>query len=190
MTRNSFKSVLTITAVVLLLGACSASSKGKKGDGDGLSESDLNANREARFGEGGIPTAEANGMFRDVHFAYDSSSIDDSAMQNIEFNAEVLKQNEAVKIQLEGHCDERGTAEYNLSLGQERAKSVRDALASLGVPTSKLDMISYGEEVPLVPGQDEGAYAQNRRVHLSPFSGSASGSSAKAGGAAANPDRF
>ena len=179
--KRLFVLVAALCAVAISLNACSSTGKGKKGDG--LSESDLNANREARFGEGGIPTAEGGGMFRDVRFEYDSASIDDLAMQNIEFNAEVLKQNDQVKIQLEGHCDERGTAEYNLSLGQQRAKAVKDTLLSLGVPSSKLDTISYGEEVPLVPDHDENAYAQNRRVHFSPFAGSAVKGSA-------NNDRF
>jgi len=169
-------------ALIALMAACSSTSKGGK-NGEGLSEADLNAQRDARFGEGGIPTAEGGGMFRDVHFDYDSSVINDQARQEIEYNVEVMKQHPELKVQVEGHCDERGTAEYNLSLGQRRAKAVKDVLNSYGMGSSKVSTISYGAEVPLDPGHNESAWARNRRAHFSPFSGSASGGSAESDGA-------
>jgi peptidoglycan-associated lipoprotein len=163
-----------------LLSGCSTTGSGSDVDGanaNGLSESDLNAQREARFGNGSIPTAEGEGMFRDVHFGYDSYAVEDEARQDLEYNARVLKQHPELTVTLEGHCDERGTVEYNMALGAERARAVKSALASMGVPSSKINTISYGEEVPLDPGHDEGAWAKNRRVHFS-----ASGSGATAGG--------
>lgn len=143
----------------------------KKGgeDGSSLSESDLDAQREGRFGSGSIPSAEGEGIFRDIHFDYDSSSIDDLGRQDIDYNIQVINANPDVKIQLEGHCDERGTAEYNLALGQSRAKAVQDILTSYGVSSSRLSIISYGEEVPLDPAHTESAFAKNRRVHFSAF---------------------
>ncbi len=171
MKTQVISSKFLVLIAFLALSGCSMFGSGKKSGQDGaLSEADLNAQREARFAEGGIPTAEGGGIFRDVNFDYDSAQIGDMARQNIEYNAQKLLQSPDLKIQLEGHCDERGTAEYNLSLGAERARAVREALQSFGVPTSRMDTISYGEEVPLVQGADESAWAQNRRVHLSPFS--------------------
>jgi peptidoglycan-associated lipoprotein len=159
---------------LLALSACSSKNAGSKDgelgsdvDGMGLSESELNARREGRFGSGSIPSAEGEGPFRDVHFDYDSASIDDTARQDIEFNARVLQDNPNLSVSLEGHCDARGTNEYNMALGAERAKAVRSALAALGVSSSRMDTISYGEEVPLDPSPSEDAYARNRRVHLS-----------------------
>lgn len=163
---------LVLLTLVLTLSACSMFGKGKKGAGDGsLSESDLDAIREERYGSGSIPTAEGGSVFRDISFDYDSSNISDMARQDIEYNAEILRSNPDVKIQLEGHCDERGTAEYNLALGARRARAVEEALLSLGVPGTKLGTISYGEEVPLNSGHGEDAWAENRRVHFSGYQG-------------------
>lgn len=159
MKKNSFLT-LVFTGLLVLTG-CSSSS----GTKDGLSESDLNAGRD-RFGNGSIPLAEGEGLFRDVHFDFDSSSITSTARQDVEYNSSVLKQHGEMKIILEGHCDERGTSEYNMALGAARAKSVERALVALGITSSHLDTISYGAEVPLDPGHDEMAWSKNRRVHF------------------------
>ena len=159
-------------SILLPLNGCSLFGKGKKQEGDeGLAESDL----DSRFGSGNIPGAEGDGMFKDVHFDYDSSSIGDAARQAIEYNLQVLQANPNLSIKLEGHCDERGTQEYNLALGAERAKSVMEVLASYGVSRSRLRTISYGEEIPLVQGHDESAFAQNRRVHFAASSNPSAG---------------
>jgi peptidoglycan-associated lipoprotein len=166
------KSILSSSFVVLALAStiplsgCSWFSSGS-GEGEGLSEEELAAQREGRFGSGSIPTAEGEGMFHDVRFGYDSYSIDDQGRSDLESNARVLKENSDLRITLEGHCDERGTVEYNMALGAERARAVKSALSSMGVSSSRLDTISYGEEIPLDPGHDEVAYAKNRRVHFS-----------------------
>jgi peptidoglycan-associated lipoprotein len=176
MIKGTTRWLVTLLALSLCLFTfgCSRSGSGstEAGDGSGsLSESDLNAERERRFGEGGIPTAEGEGMFRDITFEYNSASVDSTGRQDIDYNAQVLREQPDLKIQLEGHCDERGTAEYNLALGQERARAVQEVLMSLGIPKSRLETISYGEEVPLDTGHDEAAWAKNRRVHFSAFSG-------------------
>ncbi|MBN8549645.1 MAG: peptidoglycan-associated lipoprotein Pal [Deltaproteobacteria bacterium] len=168
--RKSF--TLLLVAVIFLSG-CSMFGKGKKSgddkDGQGMSEADLTAQREGRFAGGNIPTAEGEGAFRDVHFEYDSAAISDSARQEIESNVQALQANKDLMVQLEGHTDERGTAEYNLALGNKRARAVADVLVSFGVSGSRISTISYGEEVPLNPAHDEAAWAQNRRVHFSAF---------------------
>ncbi len=159
--------LVALSAACLTLVGCSS----KKTDGElnGLSEADLNAQREGRYGEGSIPMAEGDGMFKDISFGYDSSAIDEIGRQNIEYNVQVLQANPEVRVQVEGHCDERGTAEYNLALGSQRAKSVADMLMTFGISANRIESISYGEEVPLDPAQNEDAYARNRRAHLSAF---------------------
>jgi len=155
--KSKLKALYFVLAALLILGSlggCSWFGSGSK-EGEGLSEADLNAQREGRFGEGGIPKAEGEGMFRDIGFDYDSASMNDQARMDVEYNLEVLKQNPELTVQLEGHCDERGTAEYNLSLGAERARAVKDVLLSFGLPASRMETISYGEEVPLDPGHSE-----------------------------------
>jgi peptidoglycan-associated lipoprotein len=159
---KSHKIVILSLTLIALLSGCSSSS-----DRDGLSESDLAGGRD-RFGAGSIPLAEGEGMFRDVRFDYDSSSLDSTARQDVEFNASVLSKNSNMNVIIEGHCDERGTNEYNMALGASRAKAVERALIAAGVSSSTLDTISYGEEVPLDPGHNEASWAKNRRVHLSP----------------------
>lgn len=158
-----FSSVALIAAGTV--SGCSWFGSGSGNEGD-LSESDLAAQREKRFGAGNIPTAEGSGLFRDVRFAYDSYAIEGSARYDIEANARILNDRSELHIVLEGHTDERGTVEYNMALGAERARAVKNALVALGVPSSKIETVSYGEEIPLDPGQSDSAYAQNRRVHF------------------------
>lgn len=163
MKKRLFPFLIVLVALSLAFSGCS--SKGSGSGDEGISEQDL-ASQEGRFGSGTIPSAEGEGIFKDVRFDYDSARVNDLGRQNVEYNAEVIRKNPGVRITLEGHCDERGTAEYNLALGDKRAKSVKAALISYGIPGSQLDSISYGKEIPLDPGHDEAAYAKNRRVHF------------------------
>jgi peptidoglycan-associated lipoprotein len=101
-----------------------------------------------------------------IYFDYDSSALREDARAALAANAEKINQVPGVLIQCAGHCDERGTQEYNLALGERRALAVRDYLISLGVPAERLVTISYGEEMPAVPGSNESAWAQNRRVEF------------------------
>jgi len=101
-----------------------------------------------------------------VYFDYDSPSLRPDALSTLRENANLINANPGALIQLAGHCDERGTQEYNFALGERRALSVRDHLISLGVPASRLVTISYGEEFPAVMGSNESAWAQNRRVEF------------------------
>jgi peptidoglycan-associated lipoprotein len=101
-----------------------------------------------------------------VYFDYDSSAIRADAAATLRRNADMINQNPNVLIQLAGHCDERGTQEYNFALGERRALSVRDHLITLGVSGGRLVTISYGEEFPAVLGSNEAAWAQNRRVEF------------------------
>jgi peptidoglycan-associated lipoprotein len=111
---------------------------------------------------------EEDGVLKDVHFAYDSYELDGSSRDVLAANAEWLKENKRARTEIEGHCDERGTVEYNLALGAKRAKSVKDYLVSLGISSDRLTTISYGEELPLCRDASEQCYARNRRVHFVP----------------------
>lgn len=101
-----------------------------------------------------------------VNFAYNSSALDDMARASLEENANFLKENPSVTVQIEGHCDERGGVQYNLALGERRANAVRDYLVAMGVPYDSLSTISLGKERPLAFGHDESAWSQNRRANF------------------------
>jgi len=99
-----------------------------------------------------------------VYFDFDSSTLPSDMRSALEDNVRYLEQNPGLLVQIEGHCDERGTEEYNLALGQRRAESVREYMVRRGIDPARLTTISYGEERPADPGHDETAWAQNRRV--------------------------
>lgn len=99
-------------------------------------------------------------------FAYDSSELGPEARRALDANAEVLRRYPTWIVTIEGHCDERGTAEYNLALGERRAVAARTYLVSLGIPADRLRIVSYGKEFPFDPGHTEEAYAKNRRAHF------------------------
>ena len=103
---------------------------------------------------------------KDVFFDYDKATVRDDQKAALTENASWLKANPGVKVLLEGHCDERGTAEYNLALGERRAKAVKDYLISAGIAADRVSTISYGEERPFVLGHDESAWKWNRRGHF------------------------
>lgn len=103
---------------------------------------------------------------RPVFFAYDSDSLDDTARSTMSANADVLRKYATWIVTLEGHCDERGTAEYNLALGDRRAQAVKNYMVSLGIAADRMKTVSYGSEFPFVPGHDEKSWSQNRRAHF------------------------
>ncbi len=102
----------------------------------------------------------------DIHFDFDKSDIKTDARETLQKNADWLQNNPDIKIQIEGHCDERGTAEYNLALGERRAMSTKKYLVSLGISADRIYTISYGEELPIDPNHSEDAWAKNRRAHF------------------------
>ncbi len=103
---------------------------------------------------------------QDVHFKYDSSELSSMAKTVLKEKAAWLKANSSVSIIIEGHCDERGTTEYNLALGERRSSTAKSYLVNLGISGSRLDTISYGEEQPKDDSKTESAYRQNRRAHF------------------------
>ena len=105
-------------------------------------------------------------LFKDIHFDFDKYDIRPEDAAILKENAALLEKNPGAKVQIEGHCDERGTIEYNLALGERRANNTKKYLISLGTPESRISTISYGKERPLDPGHNEEAWAKNRRGHI------------------------
>jgi len=144
-------------------------------EGEGQTSAESEAAREREQIEASLKTKTYAGiegevlessMLEDVHFAFDRYDLNARAREILARNAEFILKFPEAEIQIEGHCDERGTAEYNLALGERRAMSTRQYLVSLGVPANRLSRISYGEELPVDPQHNEQAWAKNRRGHF------------------------
>jgi peptidoglycan-associated lipoprotein len=112
--------------------------------------------------------AQSKGYIRDAFFNYDEGTLDDAAQANLSATAAWLKSAEGMKynVLIEGHCDERGTEQYNLALGDRRANTARDYLSTLGIDGGRMRTVSYGEERPFEEGHDDASWAQNRRAHI------------------------
>jgi peptidoglycan-associated lipoprotein len=116
----------------------------------------------SRFGPGSQQDLAASAGDR-VFFDYDQSDIKPEGQQTLQKQAEWLRRYPNVSVTIEGHCDERGTREYNLALGERRAQAVKNVLVALGIPAGRIQTISYGKERPEIPHSDDSSYAQNRR---------------------------
>jgi peptidoglycan-associated lipoprotein len=108
----------------------------------------------------------AQGALKRVHFDFDKYDLQPEALRTLDGNATRIRENGSLRVRIEGHCDERGTVEYNLALGEKRARAVRDYLVSAGIPAQRLSIISFGKERPADPGHDEDAWATNRRAEF------------------------
>jgi peptidoglycan-associated lipoprotein len=115
---------------------------------------------------GSLTGTGQGGPLADVLFDLDSAALSDVARAALEKHALWLQAHRELKVTVEGHCDERGTVEFNLALGEQRARAARDYLASLGVAPARLRTVSYGKERPVDPAPNEQAYARNRRAHF------------------------
>jgi len=104
--------------------------------------------------------------FQDSFFDFDSYTLRTDARTALDADARLLRDHSNLKVTIEGHCDERGTVEYNQALGEKRAQAARDYLTAAGVDASRLQIVSYGKERPFDPGHDEAAWAKNRRAHF------------------------
>jgi len=103
---------------------------------------------------------------QDIYFDFDKYDLRTDARTTLDRKASFLNQNSSVRVQVEGHCDERGTNEYNMALGERRANAAKQYLTTAGISAGRLSTISYGEERPLDPGHTEAAWARNRRAHF------------------------
>lgn len=118
--------------------------------------------QEAKIAE----TAVAASTLKDIYFDYDQSAVRDDSKKLLNENVDWLRKNSAAKVTIEGHCDERGSSEYNLALGERRARATRDYLVAAGIDAKRIGTISFGKERPFAPGHDESAWQQNRRAHF------------------------
>jgi len=165
----AFASLLVVSALVA--GGCSARRSGGYYDSDlpgensGVSEDELAGQPSIdQFEEVGkvIP----GGAFKDISFAFDSDRLDSAARDAVNYNAAILEADAKRKVEIEGHCDDRGSSEYNLALGARRARAVKEALVALGISSDRMSTVSYGEELPLCKAQTNECWASNRRAHL------------------------
>jgi len=122
--------------------------------------------KAAEAAAGAAVTEEKASRFSDVRFDFDKAILLDDGKKTSQEVAGFMKKNPQAKVLIEGHCDERGTAEYNLALGERRAAAVKGYLASLGVAKGALSTVSFGKERPLDPGHSEDAWSKNRRAHF------------------------
>ena len=186
---SMIKRLLTICAATVLLAACETastdsnevvgSSSGVTSGSDAAASASTNTSDGSVAGSSSSSSSTSSGMSSDndaqstdellakvgstVYFGYDDSSLTAEAQDTLDRQAAFLKANPTIRIAIEGHCDERGTREYNLALGDRRASAARDYLVAKGVNASRLSTISYGKERPAVGGSNDTSYALNRR---------------------------
>ncbi|MAF92100.1 MAG: OmpA family protein [Bdellovibrionota bacterium] len=161
MLQNLFKTVIAL----LLVAGCAT---------DEVKDADVNANdsnvatQDLNFDSMGSDSGNIAGLTT-VNFGYDQATITASARAELNQNAEWINNNPNVTVQIEGHCDARGSIEYNLALGERRARAVKDYLVSQGVDGSRLSIISYGKEKLLDSSDSESAHMKNRRANFVPL---------------------
>ena len=164
--------ILTLTAALAMTVSCGSKKKASDAPVGGAEGGTMDSNissQEMSFDAAGSDSGKITGL-SSVNFDYDSSTLSADSRKKLADNAEWIKQRANATVQVEGHCDSRGSVEYNLALGERRAKAVKAYLVSLGVDSKKLTIISYGEEKPIATGDTEDAYAKNRRANFVPLS--------------------
>jgi peptidoglycan-associated lipoprotein len=161
-----------VSVVVALALSSAVGCSGKKHGAElgdergGLGEENLGGSlAQARSGNLGSE-AVPSGPLGDIHFDYDSFELDSEARDALQRHAAWLRDNPQARVEIEGHCDERGTIEYNLALGAKRAAAAKSYLVSLGTPSERVTTISYGEELPLCHEETESCWHTNRRAHF------------------------
>ena len=165
--------ILISTILLVFISACATKPKDTSdasGSGSTSSDSSVTSDSEGTISEtagSGIILGSQEDLIVNVgdrvFFGYDSSDLDSDALELLQDQVAWLKQNSNVSVTIEGHCDERGTREYNLALGEKRAQAVKNYLIGLGISPDRVSTISYGKERPAVVGSNDGAWAQNRR---------------------------
>lgn len=168
------KLLLSVVLLGLLSACASTSDKGQAGAG--VEDKSLGQQAGGGGDAKGVqkpivaadPLKDPNNILskRSVYYDYDSFTVKDEYKTLIEAHAQYLKQNSKAKAFVQGNCDERGSREYNISLGQKRAESVKKMMSVLGVADSQMETVSFGEEKPKSEGHDESAWAQNRRTDI------------------------
>ena len=176
------------TAFILLLAGCAPSTSNKaatpgsasmsngsqgsagqrQGEGSrgGTGESNTAAGSLDNLRQGQSSATPGSSPLKDVFFEFDRYDLKSDARETLKANADWLKNNSAARVEIEGHCDDRGTNEYNLALGAKRAQTAKDYLVTLGIPADRLSTISYGAEIPVCKEQAESCWQKNRRARF------------------------
>ena len=161
-----FYKIILFILLSVFISACTTTSKDTADtSGDGSSGSSESASTDTTSSESIVPGSQEDLIVNvgdRVFFGYNSAELDADAQELLQDQVAWIKQHD-VSITIEGHCDERGTREYNLALGEKRAQAVKNYLTRMGVADSKISTISYGKERPAVVGSNDGAWSQNRR---------------------------
>lgn len=161
---------IVMLAVLGLLSACATTETPQESSPSALDSSSSPAELDEPTPHDSTLTPDTGGDMsiaeRTVYFGFDEHSLNAQAQANLDAVAQYMKDNSGVQVKLEGHCDERGSTEYNLALGQRRAQAAKDYLMQLDIDGNRLPTISYGEENPAVEGNNEAAWSQNRRVEF------------------------
>jgi peptidoglycan-associated lipoprotein len=150
-----------LTFAALLIAACS---KNPKNSQDGASLDGAVGDYSLELN--GDSDSNKAGPLQTVYFDFDSSALGSTTRATLEANALFLKENDNIDVQIEGHCDERGGIQYNLALGERRARAVKDYLIAAGVSSSRVTIVSFGKERPVEFGHDESAWGKNRRANF------------------------
>lgn len=152
--------------IILFLSACS-SKKNKQGETLSSSDEDTTlGNNHFTLEVNGDSDRSTAGSLQTIHFAVDSITLDKDAMKKLDTNLKFLLSNKSILILIEGHCDERGGVQYNLSLGEKRARMIRDYLVASGISANRISTLSLGKENPINFGHSEDAWEKNRRANF------------------------
>lgn len=160
------KFILALASLALVVG-CASKKKTEETKAGEPQKTEIESTAMS-FDPAGSDSGKIGGLTT-INFEYDKSALSNQAKKILSGNAEWIKTNGKVNVQIEGHCDSRGSIEYNLSLGERRAQSVKNYLVGMGIPAARLTVISYGEEKPLMQGETEEAYGKNRRANFLPL---------------------
>jgi peptidoglycan-associated lipoprotein len=162
MIKRSITVLCTMALCFFVLNGCST----KKSKGSSASTDSVSMGSVGPMELSGDSDSNKAGGIRTIYFDFNSSALSAIGQEILTKNAEILKASSAVKVQIEGHCDERGGVQYNLALGEKRANAVRNFLVSLGVTSDKISTVSLGKERPLSFGHDEDSWSKNRRANF------------------------
>jgi peptidoglycan-associated lipoprotein len=155
-----------IFALLMIAGSLTLTSCGgdaKKTDSDSSTSVSTDTTSSSALELNGDSDSSKAGALSTVYFGFNSATLNSSTRTALESNAQFLKDNPSVEVQVEGHCDERGGVQFNIALGERRAKAIKRYLTTMGVESSRISTISYGKERPIAFGHDESAWSQNRR---------------------------
>ena len=156
---------MLLLVFIVVAAGCASDGAIKSDESEGAASAQGAADAGGVLGEQ-LTDADGRPLVMRIHFEFDSSSISADNRETLEAHAAYINANRGLKIKLEGHCDERGTREYNLALGESRAKAVARMLAVMGVVRNRINTTSYGEEKPLDENHDGSAWKRNRRVEI------------------------